>query len=215
MSLLWIIIKLPAILLAITVHEYAHGRAAYRLGDPTARLQGRLTLNPLRHLDPLGFLCLLLAGFGWAKPVPVNPVYFRNPLQGMMLTSAAGPAANLTAAVALGVLLRQLGPMEGLLLPLLALCVFYNLVLALFNLLPVYPLDGSHVLKGLLPRHLALRYSQHERTFMMGLFVVVVLDVFFDTRIFGRLLLGPTLALFRVIGGDVGALALWQAFGLH
>jgi len=213
MNPLGLLIKLPAILLAITVHEYAHGHAALRLGDPTAKHSGRLTLNPIRHLDPMGFICLLLAGFGWAKPVPIDPRYFKNPLQGMMLSSLAGPMANMATAVACGVLIRFVGSGAGLLSEVLALCILYNVILALFNLLPVPPLDGSHVLKGLLPRHTAFKLMQHERTLTYGLFVVILLDAFFHTGILGRFLWSPTLAIYKVIGGTEGVLALVRVFG--
>jgi len=213
MNLWGFAIKLPAILLAITVHEYAHGRAAAALGDPTARMRGRLTLNPLSHLDPMGFICLLLAGFGWAKPVPVNPAYFANPVRGMMLSSAAGPLVNLAAAVGGGILFRLLGSGEGLLYQILALTIFYNVALALFNLLPVHPLDGSHVLKGLLPARLAIPFSRYDRALMYGLFAVMVLDALFDTHIVGRILMRPIFEVFRFVGGREAVLALVKAFG--
>jgi len=207
-----ILMKLPAILLAITVHEYAHGRAALSLGDPTARINGRLTLNPLSHLDVMGFICLVLAGFGWAKPVPVNPYYFRNPRQGMMVSSVAGPLANLATAVVCGLLLRGLDG-GGLVAELLALGLFYNVALALFNLLPVHPLDGSHVLKGLLPSQMALLLSRYDRGLMYGLFGVILLDSLFHTRIISYLLMGPTVEIFRLIGGREGVYALVRALG--
>ena len=94
-----ILLGIPAVLIALTVHEYFHGYVAYRLGDPTARSLGRLTLNPLAHLDPIGALMMILCGFGWAKPVPVNPRYFKNPRKGMAITAAAGPASNLAMAM--------------------------------------------------------------------------------------------------------------------
>lgn len=202
MNALDLIYKLPAILLAITVHEYAHGRAADSLGDPTARAMGRLTLNPLSHLDPMGFICLLLAGFGWAKPVPVNPSYFQNPVRGMMLSSAAGPLANLCTAVACGILYRVLAPgWEGPLAQALALAIFYNVALALFNLLPVHPLDGSHVLKGLLPPRIAMGMGRYDRVMMYALFAVITVDAIFRTRIIGHLLMGPIRKLSLIIIG--------------
>jgi Zn-dependent protease len=202
-----LLLKLPAILLAITVHEYAHGRASDRLGDPTARMAGRLTLNPLKHLDLMGFICLLLAGFGWAKPVPVNAAYFANPARDMMLSSAAGPVANLLAAVACGLLFDLVGG-TGPVGQMLALGIYYNIVLCLFNLLPVPPLDGSHVLKGLLPRSLALALSRYDRPLMYGLFGVILLDAVFHVGIIARLLMGPTLEIFQLIGGREALMAL-------
>jgi Zn-dependent protease len=193
MSYLVLLLVLPAIFLAITVHEYAHGWVADRLGDPTARIHGRLTLNPLRHLDPMGFVCLLLSEgrFGWAKPVPINPGYFRSPRQGMMASSAAGPAANLITAAVCGMFLRVFGPDDGHLVSLLLfLGVQTNVGLAVFNLLPVPPLDGSHILKGLLPPKMAWSLSRYDRALMYGLFGVILLDAVFHTRVVGSVLGG-------------------------
>jgi Zn-dependent protease len=156
--LLNLILMAPALLLAVTVHELAHGLVADRLGDPTARLQGRLTLNPLPHIDPLGALAFVLAGFGWAKPVPVNAYNLRHPRRDMGWIAVAGPASNFLVAflglVALVVLRRSTdvpfitGPLEGI----LAYVYQFNLVLAIFNLIPLPPLDGGHFLPYFLPR---------------------------------------------------------------
>jgi Zn-dependent protease len=169
------IIWLPAILIALTFHEYAHGRAAYHLGDDTAYLQGRLTINPIPHIDLVGFLMLLFFKFGWAKPVEVNPFNFNKVgiKSGMMLVSLAGPGMNLLLAFAamlvlkiwgfpldmgsfyfiignLNSVLAQFDMVTGLALILYTL-VYINLILAVFNLIPLPPLDGSKILAGLLP----------------------------------------------------------------
>lgn len=212
MGLVGMLIRIPAILLALTVHEYAHAKAASAMGDPTARMQGRMTLNPLSHIDPMGFLCLLLAGFGWAKPVPVNPYFFSNPRRGMMWSSAAGPLANMAAGAACAGVFRMLGSSEGLLAGLLAVGIFYNVTLALFNLLPIPPLDGSHVLKGLLTPAAAAAFSKYDRLLMYGLFGVILLDAFFHTGLIGRLLMEPTLEIFRFLGGKEALLALVRMF---
>jgi len=154
------IIYLPAILIAITFHEFAHGLMAYRLGDPTPKYQGRLTLNPLAHLDPLGTLLLIVAHFGWAKPVQVNPLYFHGDRRrGMMLVSLAGPFINLVlayvAALFIGLMFREKIPYNPVFLSFFQACVQINLVLAAFNLIPVPPLDGSKILAGILPRESA------------------------------------------------------------
>jgi len=153
-----LVLKIPALLLAVTVHEVAHGWVADRLGDPTARLQGRLTLNPLPHIDPLGALAFVVAGFGWARPVPVNAANFRHPTRDMVWVAAAGPLSNFAAAfvglVAL-VLVRRAGPPDILAEPLagMMLWVFqFNLALGIFNLIPLPPLDGGHFLPYFLPR---------------------------------------------------------------
>jgi Zn-dependent protease len=160
---LFLIPFIPVLLLALTLHEFAHAWTAVRFGDPTPQLAGRLTLDPLKHLDPLGTLCMFVAHFGWAKPVPVNPANFTHPRADLWV-SLAGIIANLLQAVlyALGWhLLRQAFP--ALIGPgivrLLWLGVMLNLSLALFNLLPIFPLDGAHVAKHVLPRAQAYRFS--------------------------------------------------------
>ncbi|WP_459911341.1 site-2 protease family protein [Desulfotomaculum defluvii] len=140
----------PPILFALTLHEYAHAYTAYRLGDKTAYYEGRLTANPLKHLDPLGTLLLFIAGFGWAKPVPVNPFYFDDRKKGMMLVSLAGPMTNLLLAVIGSILLGLLTPTGGLAF-MLSYFIYINVLLAVFNLIPIPPLDGSKILAGLLP----------------------------------------------------------------
>jgi len=162
----------PPFLFALTLHELAHGYAALRLGDPTAKNEGRLTLNPLSHLDPFGTLAFFLISIGWAKPVPVNPAYFRNPRKGMLAVALAGPGANLLLAVASALLVKlmlQLPADSPLLISLLvpalnmaAASVWINIMLLVFNCLPIPPLDGSKVLMGLLPPDAALRYAQME-----------------------------------------------------
>lgn len=153
-----LVLKIPALLLAVTVHEYAHGLVADRLGDPTARLSGRLTLNPLPHIDPIGALALVLAGFGWAKPVPVNAGNLKHPVRDMAWVALAGPLSNFLAAfvalVSLG-LVRSgwnapfiVEPVRGILI----WAYQFNLALAIFNLLPLPPLDGGHFLPYLFPR---------------------------------------------------------------
>lgn len=165
---------LPGFLLAITVHEAAHGYAAYRMGDPTAKLAGRLTLNPLKHIDPIGLLVLVVTRFiGWAKPVPIDTRYFKNPRRGMALSSLAGPGANLLLAVVL-TLMFGLTPDVSLesargfqfwdpMRQILENAVVINVVLACFNLLPIPPLDGSHVLSWLLPWEAARRFESWSR----------------------------------------------------
>jgi Zn-dependent protease len=164
-------VLVPVFLLGLTVHEFAHAWVAHRLGDPTARLQGRLTLSPLAHLDPIGTVAIFLIGFGWARPVPVDVRYFRNPRRDMILVSAAGPLSNLLLA-ALMAFAFVIVPWSAvgqewhwLVIPVLEMLrtgVVVNLVLMVFNLLPVPPLDGSRVLSGLLPLRQALAFSRLE-----------------------------------------------------
>jgi len=185
--ILQLIILAPPILLALTVHEFAHGYVAYRFGDPTARDQGRLTLNPLKHLDPLGTLAFFIIKIGWAKPVPVNPGYFKNPRKDMLWVALAGPAVNLVLAVISALCVKVVwfiatsipysALAEGILVPLnevLMASVWINLVLCIFNFLPIPPLDGSKILAGLLPPDMARSYASVER---YG-FVIIMLLAF-------------------------------------
>jgi Zn-dependent protease len=157
------LLSLPPLLLALTFHEFSHGWVALLMGDPTAKHDGRLTFNPLRHIDPIGFIALILFKFGWAKPVPINPGNFHNYRQGILLTSLAGPVSNLLLAVPFGILLRIFPNLwtNHLLLPvwiMLQLGMSYNLILCAFNLIPVPPLDGSKALFSVLPA----RYAHYE-----------------------------------------------------
>lgn len=153
-----LVLMIPGYLLAVTLHEVAHGWVADRLGDPTARLRGRLTLNPLPHIDPLGALAFVVARFGWAKPVPVDPRNFRRPIRDMTLVAVAGPLMNFVVAF-LGLVtllvMRDHVHAPGVREPLLGMLriVFeFNLVLAIFNLIPLPPLDGGHFLPYFFPR---------------------------------------------------------------
>ncbi len=169
------------VLLAVTLHEVAHGWAAYKCGDPTAKMAGRLTLNPLKHLDLVGTLVFFITRMvGWAKPVPVNPHNFRRPRQDMVWVAAAGPLANILLAAAFAVLFRLLAAGVdvipfALLKPLILTAqygVIINIGLAVFNVLPIPPLDGSNILAGLLPLELAVKY---ERLTPYGFVILLIL----------------------------------------
>lgn len=185
------VVFIPA-LLGIILHEVAHGWVADRLGDPTARFMGRLTINPLPHIDPLGLVVFILTSvlggfvFGWAKPVPVNPRHFRNPIKGMMLVALAGPATNLLLAVAMAVLLRgflAVNPALSSTTEFIVKALYYgagiNVGLACLNMLPIPPLDGSRVLAYFLPSDVAVRYMSVERygmVILIALMAVGLLD---------------------------------------
>ncbi len=146
------LILLPGILLGISIHEFSHGYAAYKMGDNTALLQGRLTLNPIKHIDPMGFLCLLLFGFGWAKPVMINSRNFKNPRRDDAIVSIAGPLSNFLIAFLFTALMKVADMvlpytlMNQIIFEVLRSTVHINLVLMIFNLIPIPPLDGHHIL---------------------------------------------------------------------
>jgi Zn-dependent protease len=180
-----LIITAPPLLLALTIHEFAHGYVAYRLGDPTARAAGRLTLNPLRHLDPIGTIAFFIIKLGWAKPVPVNPAYFKNPRKDMLWVALAGPMTNLAMAIISALMTKLLWFLmerapysavgEAILVPLNAMLiasVWINLVLCIFNFLPIPPLDGSRILTGILPPDLARSYASVEQ---YGFILILIL----------------------------------------
>lgn len=181
-SITSMVATLLAVLMAITFHETAHGFVAYKLGDPTAKNQGRLTLNPLAHLDPIGALLMLVAGFGWAKPVPVNPFYFEGDrTKGMMLVSVAGPAVNLLLSFVAAFILVAGNGFMGIpfLHVFLQYCITLNIYLAIFNLIPIPPLDGSKILAGFLPKAVAYRYLNTVERY--GFLILMVLILFHVT----------------------------------
>lgn len=168
-----LVYRIVAILVAVTVHEFAHAWTADRLGDPTPRRRGRLSFNPIVHLDPIGSLLLLLVGFGWARPVEVDPRYFAHWRRGMLVVAAAGPLSNVILMFAVGVFWKLgLAASSPVLARLVFSIVSINAVLAVFNLLPIPPLDGSRILSGLLPPAQAQAY---DRIAPYGPFLLLVL----------------------------------------
>ena len=190
-----------AILLGITVHEFMHAYAATRLGDDTARLMGRLSLNPMAHLDPFGTLLIVLAGFGYGKPVPFNESRLRAAL-GVSAVALAGPLANLVLAFVCALPLRFGGvdPLGGVYTEVLSQIVLWNCVLAVFNLIPIPPLDGANVVYGLLPPQ--QKYTW--RSFQQYGPILLLLLLFFGARILSTIVFQPALFLARLfIGGSV------------
>jgi Zn-dependent protease len=180
-----LIIQAPVILLSLTVHEYFHGWTANKLGDPTAELRGRLTLNPIAHLDVLGTILMFVVGFGWAKPVPIDARNFKDPRKGTLLVAIAGPLSNLATAVIAGIILQPMipkiltgeiapGSIDSIAVIILVLALVYGIALAVFNMIPIPPLDGSRVMYAILPDKYLYPYSRFEPygvIFLFGLFI--------------------------------------------
>lgn len=174
------------VLAAITFHEVAHGYAAFVLGDSTAKNAGRLTLNPIKHLDPIGAIALFIVKIGWAKPVPIDPRNFKNPQQGLLITSLAGPVCNFILAIVFAIIFHGLMVVFGtshsdnvinIVQPLMKMCqagVIVNIGLGVFNLFPVPPLDGSNILAGMLPPKLAEKFMRNSK---YGFIVLIILLV--------------------------------------
>jgi Zn-dependent protease len=194
------VILIPVIIFALSFHEFSHGWMAHRYGDPTAKLAGRLTLNPMAHLDVFGSIALYLMGFGWAKPVPVNPQYLANPKRDMMWIALAGPASNLIIALISGILLSvllRLGIInsQSPLIMVLIMSLQINLVLAIFNFIPIPPLDGSRILEGLVPNkyHNELaKFEYYGPRVLMGL---ILLSMFTRFNIFA-VVISPIMTIF-------------------
>ena len=194
-SLKWavasLLLSLPIIILALSVHETAHGFVASKLGDPTAKNFGRLSLNPAKHLDPLGFLCMIAFGFGWAKPVPINTRYFKKPKRDMAISAIAGPISNLLLAIVFAGLLKIFLLISGAVTVtgtlgfnmmrfcyiLLSLGIQLNITLAVFNLLPIPPLDGSKILYMFLPPNLLYKFMDYERYISLILLLLLAVGV--------------------------------------
>ena len=174
-------LRVVSVFLCLTIHETSHGLAAYALGDPTAKKEHRLSLNPLRHIDPLGLLMMFFVGFGWAKPVPVDMRYFKNPKSGMALTALAGPLSNFVLAIILLLICKYMAYTVAVtaftlgLYQFLFITAFLSVGLGTFNLLPIPPLDGSKVLFSFLPDRMYLKLMYYERYGMILLLAMAFL----------------------------------------
>lgn len=195
----YLLILIPVLLISMMFHELAHGFVAYKLGDPTAKMRGRLSLNPIKHLDPLGtamfVITYLFSGFvfGWAKPVPVSPYYFKNRQKGMAIVGIVGPITNFVIAIIFLLVLNWVTPEVGSRTwDILFLIFQINLVLGLFNLIPVPPLDGSRVLGGFLPRRAYEKWVAVDR---YGMLLVIAIIIIFQS------------SFFRLLGAAIEGLA--------
>lgn len=177
------VLRVISVFLCLTIHETCHGLAAYSLGDPTAREMHRLSLNPLRHIDPFGLLMMLVVGFGWAKPVPVDPRYFKKPKQGMALTALAGPVSNFMLAFSLLLIGKAISlyasydTIWGVIFDFLLSTAILSIGLGLFNMIPIPPLDGSKVLGALLPDQSYFKLMRYERYGMLLLLLLSFTNV--------------------------------------
>lgn len=196
-----ILLSLVIFFFAVVVHECAHGWCAYKLGDPTAKYAGRLTLNPLAHIDPFGTVLLPIMLivmqspfiFGWAKPVPINFRNLRDPRRDMLLVGLSGPLSNFILAFLISLLIKS-GAVSYSIIPVLQLAIIINLVLAVFNLIPIPPLDGSRILMGILPRNLTYLLISFER------YGFVILFIFIWLGMFNHIIWPIVKALFKILG---------------
>lgn len=186
-----LLLSLPVLMLTLSVHETAHGYVAHKLGDPTASSLGRLSLNPLKHFEPIGFLMMMLVGYGWAKPVPINTRYFKKPKRDMAICAAAGPISNLLLAILFAGLYKiftlvivhvPITSMQVYNIILLTELFFYtaisiNVTFAVFNLIPIPPFDGSRIILTFLPSDLYFKIQRYERYIMIGFFVLLLTNV--------------------------------------
>lgn len=174
-TLYWLLFAIPSILIASTVHEYAHGLAAYKLGDPTAKAYRRLTLNPLKHIDPIGALSMVLFRFGWSKPVPINEYNFKNRELGTAIVSFAGPLSNLILAAIFGsinlIFHPDLGSIFGIFLFTFTLI---NISLAIFNLIPIPPLDGHKIVRAFLPKKIRYYWEKMEKFSFLFILLLII-----------------------------------------
>jgi len=194
---------LPAVIIVLTLHEYSHAKVSDMLGDPTPRNRGRLTLNPLAHIDPLGLLMLVLIRLGWAKPVPTSPLYYKNRKKGTLYVALAGPASGILLALVIRVITASgILRWTGIPMNFFSYIYFYSLVISVFNLLPVYPLDGSRILQGLLPNNKGMKLIQYQNQIQIVFILVLLLGSRFLWSI-----LNPVIGIFDfIITGVVGLL---------
>lgn len=182
------IFGIVALLLAIDIHEFSHAWAAEHLGDPTPRLQGRLTLNPLAHLDPVGTILLILVHFGWGKPVQFDPYNLRNPRRDGALISLAGPVSNVLLATVCALIIRL--PIPDVAAAFIGQLLIFNVVLAIFNLVPIHPLDGFKIVEGILPQQQVAEWHELERYGIIFL-LILLLPIFSGGALISQIISPP------------------------
>lgn len=205
-SLIEILLLIAVFLPAIVIHEISHAYAAYLLGDATGKVNGRLSLNPLNHLDIFGTLAILLVGIGWAKPVPINPANFRNPNRDIALSSLAGPMANFGMALVAGFFIAlmqiidfELNNIVYFILNFLHLFLWVNVILMIFNLLPIPPLDGAGVLGYFIPKRFRHKWHTYEKNGPIILIVIIAMQMFFNIPIIKFFIFYPADKLKNII----------------
>jgi Zn-dependent protease len=197
--------RLIGLIIGFSLHEWGHAWSAYQLGDTTAYLQGRLTLNPRAHIEPWGLILALLAGFGWAKPVPVNPfAFYPNEKRGLVLVSLAGPVMNIIVALAVSVPLRLMagaGADAGFFFDVVETIIYFNLFLCFFNLIPLSPLDGYKIAVGTLPNEYSDWFVKYERETNFTLMLIILIGVMGGLSPLGAILSPPVNFLFDLFTG--------------
>ncbi|RLC48660.1 MAG: site-2 protease family protein [Candidatus Cloacimonadota bacterium] len=214
MNVIGLIVYIFPVLFALTIHEFSHGYIAYLRGDDTAKMAGRLSLNPMRHLDIFGtiifpLMLILLRSpfvFGWAKPVPINPYNFKDYKKDTALTAAAGPIANFLSAAVFSIIFNILYkilhfPLDNIITCIIFFTIFVNIILGLFNLIPIPPLDGSKVIGGFMSDKMYFTFQKVEKKGMFILLAIILLSNIFGLNIISRIILIPSLFLLHIITG--------------
>ncbi len=210
--ILKLFIELPILFMTLTIHEFSHGMVAYLLGDDTAKRMGRLTLNPISHIDPFGLIMLFLVHIGWAKPVPINPYNFRDQKRDMALSAAAGPASNFVVAILFSIFFRLVSggnphllmygnPTMQIILYILFYTILINLALGIFNLIPIPPMDGSKILGGFLSDEAYYKYTLQEKRGAQILMIIFLVSYIFRLNLIGMLITPPLNFFLKILIG--------------
>ncbi len=211
-TILQLLIQIPILLITLTIHEFSHGYVAYFLGDDTAKRAGRLTLNPIPHIDPFGLLMLFIVHIGWAKPVPINPYNFQDQKRDTAITAAAGPVSNFIMAIILSVVFNFFHNMNSdimytgnfvsqFFMSMLIYAILINLALGIFNLMPIPPMDGSKILGGFLPDRIYAKYTAQERKGAQILMIVFAVSYIFNLNIIGSVIMPPLNFFLKLLTG--------------